>query len=68
MRTPTLAEQLDAVGRRLARDVSPFSVIDRAEDHCPAADLFLPGPDAIRVQELNEAVERDAKNFYEGSA
>jgi hypothetical protein len=61
MRTPTLGEQLEAIGRAMAADVSPFSVIDRAEDHCPAADLFLPGPDAVRVQELNETIAQEAR-------
>jgi len=66
--TRTLAEQLEQVGRDLAMDVSPFSVIDRREDHCPASELFLPSPDARRVQELNEAIARDAQTFDERSA
>jgi hypothetical protein len=68
MRHLTLGEELEAVGRRLARDLDPHAVIDRREDHCPASELFLPSRESLRVQELNEAIARDAKNFYEGSA
>lgn len=57
----SLGEQLEQVGRELAQDLSPESVIDRREDHTPVSELFLPGPDAVRVQELNETIAQEAR-------
>lgn len=61
MRSLTLGEQLEQLARDMEQDVSPFSVIDRDIDHCPIREVFLPGPDAIRVQELNETIAREVR-------
>jgi hypothetical protein len=62
MRTLSIGEQLERFGRRLALgEDSPFARIDRDADHCPVADLYLPGPDAVRVQELNESIDRETR-------
>jgi hypothetical protein len=62
MRTLGIGEQLERFGRRLALgDDSPFARIDRDADHCPAADYYLPTREAMRVQELNEQIARDAR-------